>query len=154
VRNKTLAKVGLLAVALSGLGVTREAGVAWIKDFPDYRRTVEALEQYRRLALQDDSERLPNVRKPIDPGDSYDGVPRLVRLLGMLGDLPDAAIVPANSRLYGGPIVEAVKRFQARHGLEIDGRIGTATLAQLNTPLDDRVRQLELALERWRSLPR
>lgn len=29
----------------------------------------------------------------------------------------------------------ALKRFQNRHGLEADGRIGKATLAQLNTPL-------------------
>jgi len=93
------------------------------------------------------------VTNPIDRGDSYDGVPRLVRLLRTLGDLPDAAFVPSNPRLYGGAIVEAVKRFQARHGLEVDGRIGTATLAQLNTPLGDRVRQLELALDRWRGLP-
>jgi murein L,D-transpeptidase YcbB/YkuD len=32
-------------------------------------------------------------------------------------------------------------------------RIGSATLAQLNTPLSFRVRQLELSLERWRRLP-
>jgi L,D-transpeptidase YcbB len=49
--------------------------------------------------------------------------------------------------------VEAVKRFQARHGLEPDGRIDTATLEQLNTPLRVRVHQLELALERWRRRP-
>ena len=40
-----------------------------------------------------------------------------------------------------------------RHGLEPDGRIDTATLDQLNTPLRVRVRQLELALERWRRHP-
>jgi murein L,D-transpeptidase YcbB/YkuD len=49
--------------------------------------------------------------------------------------------------------VTAVRRFQARHGLEPDGRLGKGTIAQLNTPLSDRVRQLELALERWRRLP-
>ena len=47
----------------------------------------------------------------------------------------------------------AVKRFQSRHGLEPDGRIDTTTLEQLNTPLRVRVRQLELALERWRRRP-
>jgi murein L,D-transpeptidase YcbB/YkuD len=50
-------------------------------------------------------------------------------------------------------LVEAVKRFQARHGLERDGRIGAATLAELNTPLSRRVLQLQLTLERWRWIP-
>src|SRR4029077_9037781 len=47
----------------------------------------------------------------------------------------------------------AVKKFQSRHGLEPDGRIDTTTLEQLNTPLQVRVRQLELAVERWRRRP-
>jgi murein L,D-transpeptidase YcbB/YkuD len=55
--------------------------------------------------------------------------------------------------LYQAALVEAVKRFQSRHGLEADGRIDSATLEQLNTPLGVRVGQLELALERWRRRP-
>ena len=54
--------------------------------------------------------------------------------------------------MYDATLVAAVKRFQTRHGLEPDGRLGKGTLAQLNTPLSFRVRQLELALERWRRL--
>ena len=46
-----------------------------------------------------------------------------------------------------------MKHFQARHGLDPDGRLGKATLAQLNTPPEDRVRQLQLTLERWRWAP-
>jgi murein L,D-transpeptidase YcbB/YkuD len=46
-----------------------------------------------------------------------------------------------------------VKRFQARHGLDPYGRIGAATLRQLNTPLSRRVRQLQLTLERYRWAP-
>ena len=49
--------------------------------------------------------------------------------------------------------MEAVKRFQSRHGLNPDGRIDKTTLEQLNTPLRVRVRQLELALERLRRRP-
>jgi murein L,D-transpeptidase YcbB/YkuD len=49
--------------------------------------------------------------------------------------------------------VDAVKRFQRRHGLDADGRLGPATLERLNVPLADRVRQITLALERWRWLP-
>jgi murein L,D-transpeptidase YcbB/YkuD len=46
-----------------------------------------------------------------------------------------------------------VKRFQQRHGLPPDGRVGEQTLKQLNTPLSFRMRQLQLTLERWRWVP-
>jgi murein L,D-transpeptidase YcbB/YkuD len=59
----------------------------------------------------------------------------------------------ANPQLYDGALVEGVKRFQRRHGLDDDGRLGIATVKQLNVPLSDRVRQLQLTLERWRWLP-
>jgi L,D-transpeptidase YcbB len=118
----------------------------------EFQRTLKALERYRVLAAQDDGAVLPPTKKPVEPGGHYSGVPRLTRLLQLVGDLP-AETRPADSDLYTGALVTAVKRFQARHGLEPDGRIGQGTLAQLNTPLAFRVRQLELALERWRRLP-
>jgi murein L,D-transpeptidase YcbB/YkuD len=55
--------------------------------------------------------------------------------------------------LYEEPLVRAVRRFQLRHGLAPDGFIGDETLRQLNIPLDMRLRQLRLSLERWRWLP-
>ena len=120
-----------------------------------YRRTEAALRKYMQLASQDDGEKLPpGKKKTIEPGDDYPGVPRLVRLLKLLGDLPPDAAVAPDSTLYRGPIVDAVKHFQERHGLEADGRIGIDTLQQLNTPLSVRVRQLQLTLERWRWAPR
>ena len=48
---------------------------------------------------------------------------------------------------------EAVKRFQRRHGLEPDGAIGAAIVAQMNVPVDARIQQIALNLERWRWLP-
>ena len=87
----------------------------------EYRRTLQALEHYRVLASEDDGETLPATKKPVEPGDHYAGVPRLIRLLTRLGDLP-AEARPADTDLYSGALVAAVKRFQTRHGLEPDGR--------------------------------
>jgi murein L,D-transpeptidase YcbB/YkuD len=121
--------------------------------FAAYRRTELALARYSELARTDDGEKLPEVTKPIDPGQSYAGVPRLARLLRLLGDLPADATLTADAQIYGGPLVEAVKRFQRRHGLEDDGRLGPGSIKQLNVPLQQRVLQLQLTLERWRWLP-
>ena len=49
-------------------------------------------------------------------------------------------------------LAAGIERFQARHGLEPDGVLGRRTLRQLDTPIADRVQQIELALERWRWL--
>jgi murein L,D-transpeptidase YcbB/YkuD len=46
-----------------------------------------------------------------------------------------------------------VRRFQIRQGFEPDGVIGPATAERLNRPFAQRVRQIELALERFRWLP-
>ena len=118
----------------------------------EYELTSSALEQYRALAAEDDGAILPDTEGPVEAGDYYPGVPRLVRLLRLIGDLPRDTDY-TETDVYEGELVAAVQRFQRRHGLEPDGRIDKMTLAQLNTPLGFRVHQLELALERWRRRP-
>jgi murein L,D-transpeptidase YcbB/YkuD len=50
--------------------------------------------------------------------------------------------------------VQALKKFQERHGLEPDGKLGNATVVELNVPADLRARQIAVNLERLRWLPR
>jgi L,D-transpeptidase YcbB len=121
--------------------------------FAGYRRTQVALVRYKDLATRDDGEQLPIPLKPVDPGQTYSGVSRLARLLLLIGDLPSEGKSSGDSQLYEGTVVEGVKHFQRRHGLQDDGRLGKDTVKQLNVPLSARVRQLQLALERWRWLP-
>jgi murein L,D-transpeptidase YcbB/YkuD len=121
--------------------------------YPGYQRTILALHRYLALAKQDDGAQLPSVKKTFGPGESYPGLPRLTLLLRELGDLPASSNVPPDSIVYQGPLVDAVKTFQARHGRTVDGRIGAQTIADLNIPLNTRVRQMQLTLERWRWLP-
>jgi len=118
----------------------------------EYERTLRALEQYRRLATIDGDVILPETVEPLAPGDIYEGVSDLARVLRRLGDLPSNRDL-FDQDVYDGDLVDAVRRFQRRHGLEPDGRIDAATFKQLNTPLSTRVHQLEIALERWRRRP-
>src|SRR3954451_16003997 len=121
--------------------------------FSGYRRTEQALARYIELARSDDGEKLPAVTKPIEPGQPYPGTPRLARLLRLIGALPASANPPGDTQTYDGQLVDGVKHFQSRHGLDADGRLGPTTVKQLNVPLWDRVFQLKLTLERWRWLP-
>ncbi|HUL02153.1 MAG TPA: L,D-transpeptidase family protein [Gemmatimonadales bacterium] len=102
---------------------------------PQYALLRSALARYREVAAR-------GGRKTIARGD--DLVPTLRARLAEEGDLP-----PGDSALE-----EGVRHFQARHGLATDGVVGPATLAALNVPAAERVRQIELNLERWRWLPR
>jgi len=57
----------------------------------------------------------------------------------------------ANS--YTEELQQAVRRFQDRHGLPVNGRMDKATLAELNVPLKSRISQLLVNMERSRWLP-
>lgn len=122
--------------------------------YPGYRRTLAALQTYQRLAgVADTGQPLLPVKKTIEPGKTYAGIPQLARFLHLVGDLPANVQVPAGDTTYNGALVTAVKRFQDRHGLDADGRLGARTIAEMNVPPAQRVRQIELTLERWRWLP-
>jgi murein L,D-transpeptidase YcbB/YkuD len=58
-----------------------------------------------------------------------------------------------DEELFDSSLGEAVRRFQERHGLDVDGVVGAATLTELNVPIKDRIRQIKLNMERWRWLP-
>jgi murein L,D-transpeptidase YcbB/YkuD len=117
----------------------------------DYRRLLAALAKYRRIAADSASDApLPVVAK-IAPKDNYDALPQLATILRHEGDL--AADASVEGTRYDGAVVDAVKHFQSRHGLDADGVISAKTFAQLNTPASRRVEQIEWALERWRWAP-
>ena len=119
--------------------------------FPVYHRTEAALKTYLELARHDDGGRLPVPSRTVRPGNPYAGISRLARLLTLLGDLPEEH--QSTGEVYQGNLVDAVKRFQQRHGLEPNGLIDTPTIQELNIPLSHRVVQLQLTLERIRWLP-
>jgi L,D-transpeptidase YcbB len=121
--------------------------------FPIYRRTEAALKTYMELARRDSGEPLPVPPRPVKPGGTYAGVQRLGELLKLLGDLPEEQSQRDSGEVYQGAVVEGVKHFQSRHGLDPTGILDAPTLKQLNTPLSRRVTQIQLAMERMRWLP-
>ncbi len=118
-----------------------------------YRLLRQSLARYRELAAATDLPALPPLpRRSVKPGEPYAGAPQLRRRLAAVGDLPE----PQASRtdlVLDEDLVTAIKRFQYLHGLAEDGALGASTLAALRVPLAQRVRQIELTLERWRWVP-
>lgn len=84
------------------------------------------------------------------PGASGAGVIALRQRLAAGGHL-EAAEQPSNR--FDGEVETAVKAFQNLHGIKATGIVDAATLAALNVPLDRRIRQVALNLQRWRWMP-
>lgn len=113
-----------------------------------------ALARYRAL-LGHPAWQIPLVplpEKKLEPGQAYAGMDILTRRLIALGDLPPQALMPA-MHYYGGAVSDGIKVFQERHGLLPDGIVGAATFKQLEVTPAQRLRQIELTLERLRWTP-
>ena len=119
-----------------------------------YTRARRTLATYKALARAGEPPRVPELpkgRTKVEPGQTWEGIPDIALRLRILGDLAEDATV--DGAAYSGALVEAVKRFQGRHGLETDGVVGAGSIRMLNVTLAHRVRQIELAMERMRWLP-
>lgn len=116
-----------------------------------YARLRRALAKYRKMASRTPWREVPAGPK-LAVGVDDPRVPTLRDRLVRSGDLA-ARAGSADGTSFGRELEAAVTRFQRRHGLEPDGAVGPATLAALNVTAQERVRQIELNLERWRWLP-
>jgi murein L,D-transpeptidase YcbB/YkuD len=84
------------------------------------------------------------------PGDSDARIPSLRARLIASGDLDRTAATTSID--YDAELETAVRSFQARMGLTSDGVVGAGTIAELNVPFTDRIRQLRVNLDRGRVL--
>jgi L,D-transpeptidase YcbB len=78
--------------------------------------------------------------------------PRIQELRARLGGADSVVAPNANATFFDEQLLLAVRQFQDRHGLAIDGLVGRATLAALNVPITDRINTLRVNLERIRWL--
>jgi L,D-transpeptidase YcbB len=114
-----------------------------------YAELVKGLAGYREILEQGGWPRVPGGRR-LRGGDRGARVAVLRRRLRITGDLRGPA---GRKPVYNRAVARAVARFQARHGIPVDGIVGAATLAALNVPVQVRIRQIQLNLERYRWLP-
>ena len=88
----------------------------------------------------------------IKPGTADPRIPTIRTRLS-LTDGAVAHVVPASEEVYDDALVEAVKRFQARQGLDVDGVMGSTTIVAMNVPVVDRIKSIIVAMERLRWMP-
>lgn len=114
-----------------------------------YRELREALTRYRATA---DAGGWPEVGEgALKPGASGERIVHLRQRLAATGDLDSSRVNGPDT--LDDDLQAAVNRFQGRHGLEESRGVDRATLAELNVPVEKRIRQIELNLDRLRWVP-
>jgi L,D-transpeptidase YcbB len=113
-----------------------------------YQRLKEALLSYADIQVRGGWPMIPADAK-LAPGASGPEVALLRRRL-VIGD--DLAPEHEAGDSYDVVVVEAVKRFQVRHGLDATGSVNAPTLRAMNVPVAARIKQLEASVERLLSM--
>lgn len=147
IKNRELDLVEILQSALDEDQI-EEALETLPPQHAGYARLKRALLQYRAIMRRGGWKILPSGQ--MLRGNRGVRVAALRSRLIVSGDLDEST---DDHSLFDQVLEQGVRRFQKRHGLDIDGIVGPATLAALNVPVEEHIRQIKVNMERWRMLP-
>ena len=113
---------------------------------PVYKQLQGKMKFYRDIAAKGGWPTVPD-GPTLHPGDSDPRVAVIRKHLAVTGHADNTN---QGSPLYDPALVAAMKTFQTRHQLDVDGVVGQQTIAALNVPVEHRIDQIRLSLERLR----
>lgn len=145
-----------LEKALSEKGQVSEVLHSYVPSGEDYARLRAALDRYRQIAAHGGWPAVP--KDKLKKGSQGEAVRVLRARLQAEGDLPGAATADGQGQapqemVFDDALAAAVARFQKRHGFDPTGSVDADTLAELNVPVEQRIRQIAVNLERMRWMP-
>ncbi len=172
-RITSLDVISLLSQSLKQ-GKLRNLVNELVPQHPGYARLGTALDRYQEIAQSGLWYPL-NIDRPLSLGDAHMQVPRLRWMLHNYGDyresklawlmpeqeqenpaLLEQAYRPADSKpVYklDKDTVTALKHYQKRNGLKVNGILDQATQNSLNVPPHIMAQRIALNMKRWRYLP-
>ncbi|MEA1888744.1 MAG: L,D-transpeptidase family protein [Pseudomonadota bacterium] len=116
-----------------------------------YEAMRKGLKQYRNIDINGGWGTVP-AGPLLKKGTISERIPWLQSRLRATGDL--ALGTPVSRDAFTSEVEQALIRFQQRHGLNPDGIVGPATLAELNVPIEQRIDQIRVNMERLRWVSR
>jgi L,D-transpeptidase YcbB len=114
-----------------------------------YTTLTSQLRNYKSIGKSGGFPKIVALQKQIILGESDTCLVALKAYLLMTGDIKTKDI----TLVFDENLKTGIKNFQNRHGLTESGILNKATLAELNIPINDRIRQMMVNLERLRWLP-
>ncbi len=111
-----------------------------------YRKLQAVLSQYYDIQKKYRWDSIPVPKKAYRKGDSSAAIAQIKQRLQLLGDMPKGD----TSGLFDAETAEGIKMFQHRMGLKEDGVVSGNTMKELNYPLQERIKQIMINLERDR----
>lgn len=121
---------------------------------PQYERLMKVLA--RLQAVRDSGGWSPVPAGGVKEGDSSAVVAALRQRL-MRSEDPREAIyakrAEARPDVYDHDLYLALQHFQNRHAIDGDGALGAKTLDEMNHPIEDRIAEVKINMDRWRWLP-
>ena len=114
-----------------------------------YRKLREKLVQYRQIQQKGGLPLVKIRNEKLVPGAQDSGLIALKQYLLLTNDLQ----VNDTSDLFTPELVIAIKKFQRRMGIVVNGRLDKSTLQLLQIPMDSLINQLLVNLERLRWMP-
>jgi murein L,D-transpeptidase YcbB/YkuD len=112
--------------------------------------TAQAIGQYEGIVARGGWPTVPPTER-LRLGNRHPSVVPLRKRLGIAGDI-EAAAAEGPSDIFDSYVEAAVRRFQARHGITVDGIVRKATFDRLNISSDVRLAQLKTNLGRLRAM--
>ena len=112
-----------------------------------YRALQEALKKYRNIKANGGWAPVL-LNGTLKPGMSAQGVHELRERLRVTGDYVPCDENSTEGMVYDSCLQKAVKHFQKRNGLSVDGEVGPGTLKVLNVTVDERITTILLNLDR------
>src|SRR5688572_3784148 len=121
---------------------------------PEYNSLRAALKKYRDLQKLGEWPKIETVKRlQVKDSSAQVGIIRK-RLLMEYEPQKARSLKTQTDTIFDENLATLVKKFQTLNGVKADGIIGPETVKLMNIPIEDRIDQLIINMERWRWIPK
>jgi L,D-transpeptidase YcbB len=136
-------------ILLDSLVISNNDPNVWEPSNEYYSKLKEKLKQYREIEKNGGFPKIITTKKVLMVSESDSCLLKVKQYLFLSGDLKNND----NSIVFTDSLSKAVTRFQNRMGLDNDGKIGLLTIKEMNKPVESRIKQIMINMERLRWFP-